>query len=121
MDDLTRPEGTLETVETTETVVLTHSEKLDLITVTATVNLDTVATDTAASKATLATIASSSPTYTISNDGTQRTLNADAATGAITSPPTQAEVELLRDVILGQADTIATLIRDLTAKGILDV
>lgn len=51
--------------------------------------------------------------YTITNDATDRTFDANAASGAISSPPTQAEVENIRDAVLELADVVATLIRDL--------
>lgn len=51
--------------------------------------------------------------YTITNDATDRTFNANRAAGAISSPPTQAEVENIRDSVLELADVVATLIKDL--------
>jgi hypothetical protein len=115
-----RTGGGTDTIQETETVVLSHSEKLDLLTITQEVNLDTVESDTAANTSLLATIASSSPTYAPSNDGTDRTWDANAAAGAITSPPTQAEVENIRDAVLELSDVVATLVRDLAAKTVLD-
>ena len=114
LDDLLRPEGPIAVSTATTVVVLTQQEKLDLITVTQAVDLDDME-----SKINL--IATASPDYNISNDGTNRTLNADAAAGAISVAPTQAEVENIRDAELAHADTLATLIRDLKNKGILDV
>ena len=120
LDDLLRPEGAIETSELTTEVVLTQQEKLNLITVTQDVNLDTIESDTNTNKAAVDLIATSSPTYTISNDGTNRNLNADAADGAISATYVQAEIEALRDAILSQADVISTLARDLAAKNVFD-
>lgn len=55
----------------------------------------------------------SSSNYTVTNDTTDRTFDANAAAGAISSPPTQAEVENIRDAVLELADVVATLIKDL--------
>ena len=112
LDQLTRQDGVVSTVESTADTVVTQGEKLAFITVTQAVNLDTL--ETAVEK-----IATSSPDYTISNDGTVRTLNADDAAGAISASPTQAEVENLRDAILTLADVVATMNRDLQGKDIL--
>lgn len=109
-----------DTISETSDTVVSHSEKLDFVTVTQNVDLDTMESDLASTKADVDLIATASPTYAISNDGTDRSLNADAAAGSISSPPTQAEVENIRDAQLGHADNLATLIRDLAAKGVLD-
>ena len=115
LDDLTRPEGALATSEATTEVVLTQQEKLDLMTVTQTVNLDTIESQ-------ISLIATGSPDYDISNDGTDRSFNADAAAGAISTPTVlPAEVENIRDAVLELADVLSTLIRDLKDKGILSV
>ena len=112
LDNISRPEGVLATADLTAEVTLTQQEKLDLLTVTQGVNLDDME-----SKINL--IATGLPNYSVSNDGTLRTLNADAATGAITAPAVlQAEGELLRDAILELADFVSTMYRDLKAKGI---
>ena len=121
LNELLRPEGAIATSEATTEVVLTQQEKLDLMTVTQDVNLDTVESDTAANTSSLASLLDSIPVYSISNDGTDRTFNADAAAGAITSPPTQAEVENIRDAVLGQGDVLATVIRDLKNKDIFGI
>ena len=115
-----RSGGSEDVIGDTSDIVVTHSEKLEFITVTQDVDLDTLEAQSDASAATLATLATSSPTYSPSNDGTDRAWNADAAAGAITSPPTQAEVENLRDSILELSDVVATLARDLAAKNIID-
>lgn len=118
LDDLLRPEGAIATSEATTEVVLTQQEKLDLMTVTQDVNLDTVESQTVANTTSLASLLDSLPAYSISNDGTDRTFNADAAAGAITNPPTQAEVENIRDAVLEQADVLATVIRDMVNKNV---
>jgi hypothetical protein len=115
-----RSGGSEDVVGDTVDTVVTHSEKLEFITVTQDVNLDTLEAQSGASAATLATLATSSPTYTPSNDGTDRTWNANQAAGAISVTPTQAEVENLRDSILVLSDVIATLVRDLAAKNVID-
>ena len=79
LDDLSRPEGVLATSEATTEVVLTQQEKLDLMVISQEVNLDTVEAQAAAATTAIADLLNSSPTYSISNDGTVRTLNADAA------------------------------------------
>ena len=119
LDDLARPEGALATSETTTATVLTHAEKLDFLTITQDVDADAVEADTAASKASLATLLDSPPTYTLSNDTTDRSFNANRAAGTISNPPTKAEVENLRDAILELADVEATHIRDMASKTIL--
>ena len=62
---------------------------------------------------------SSTPVYVPSNATEDRTWDADAAAGSITSPPTQAEVENLRDAVLELSDVVATLMSDLQDKEIL--
>lgn len=119
LDDLTRQDGVVATVDSTETTVLTHAEKLDQITVTQAVDLDAIESDTASNTSALASLQDSLPAYSISNDGTDRTFNADAAAGTITNPPTQAEVENIRDAVLELGDVVATVIRDLGNKSIL--
>ena len=119
LDDLTRPEGAIATSELTTEVVITQQEKLDLMTITQEVNLDTVESETTANTASIDTIQSGSPNYVISNDGTVRTLNADAAGGAISATYVQAEIENLRDAQLVSDDVLATILRDLGNKGII--
>ena len=121
LDELGSPDGALATSEATTAVVLTQQEKLDLMTITQDVNLDAVEAGQQANSASVATIQSSSPTYSISNDGTDRSFNADNAAGAISTPVGVAEVENIRDAVLEQADVLATLIRDLKDKGVLGV
>ena len=118
LDEMTREEGIIATGEATTATVLTQQEKLDLMTISQDVNLDTVESQAQAATDALASLLDSLPDYTITNDGTVRTLNADSAAGAITNPPTQAEVENLRDAVLIIADFIATMNRDLQNKDI---
>lgn len=68
---------------------------------------------------TLATKNAVTESYTINNEVATRTLDANDAAGTITSPPTQAEVENIRDAVLVLADVVGTLIEDLKAKGIV--
>lgn len=53
------------------------------------------------------------PTYTPTGGSTDRTFDANAAAGSISNPPTQAEVENIRDAVLELADVVATLVSDL--------
>lgn len=108
-----------DTIGNTAATVLTQGEKLDLITITQAVDLDTLESDFATTKSEVDAIHTGGPTYAPSNDGTDRTWDADAAAGAISSPPTQAEVENLRDSQLELSDVVATIVRDLAAKGII--
>lgn len=64
-------------------------------------------------------IVDSLPVYAPSNDATDRTWDANAAAGSITSPPTQGEVENIRDSVLELSDVVATLATDLQDKNIL--
>ncbi len=59
------------------------------------------------------TLTSNTDAYTVENGSTDRTFDADAAAGDITSPPSQSEVENIRDAVLELADVMATLIVDL--------
>jgi hypothetical protein len=118
INDLVAPDGVIATGEETTAVVLTQQEKLDLMTITQDVNLDTVESDTASNKAKIDPIATGSPTYLITNDSTSRVLNANAAAGAISATYVQAEIENLRDAILSLSDVEATHIRDGATKGI---
>ena len=117
-DDLTRENGVIETGETTTEVVVTHSEKLDYMTITASINLDTVKADTAANKTAISEIQTSSPDYTISNDGTVRTLNADAALITAGATYSQADMQTLIDAFGVLSDFVATMNRDLQDKDI---
>jgi hypothetical protein len=119
INDLVAPDGVIATGEATTAVVLTQQEKLDLITVTQDVNLDTMETDTATNKTAIDLIATGSPAYIITNDTTKRVMDADAAAGAISVSPTQAQVENLRDSQLNSDDVLSTMQKDLKAKGIL--
>jgi len=60
-----------------------------------------------------------SSAYTPSNESADRAFDANAAAGTITSPPTQAEVENIRDTVLELADVVATVINDLKLTGLL--
>lgn len=111
LDDMTREEGVIATGEATTEVVLTQQEKLDLMTVTQSVNLDTM--EQQAQDATDALDSLSS--FVITNDSTDLTLDADDAAGAISAGYVQAEIENIRDAVLGLADNVATLIRALRA------
>ncbi len=57
--------------------------------------------------------------YTTSNVSTDRTLDANAAAGAISATPTQAEIENIRDAVLALADNVATIIADMKEKEVL--
>ena len=112
LDDLSRPEGVLATSEATTEVVLTQQEKLDQITLTQPVNLDTIESQAQAATTALDNLDTVLNTYSISNDGTVRSLNADDAAGTISATYVQAELENVRDAVLGLADVVATHIRD---------
>ena len=121
LDNISRPEGVLATSEATTEVVLTQQEKLDLMLITQEVNLDTVEAQAAASEQALADLLNSSPDYNISNDGTQRTLNADAA--LLTAGPAYSQVDqqTLINAFGVVSDYLATLTRDLKNKGIFGI
>ena len=119
LNDMNREGGIIDTGEETTETVVTHAEKLDFVTVTQDVNLDTTEAQAQAATTALAALLDSLPDYTITNDGTQRSLNADSAAGAISDPPTQAQVENLRNSQLVSDDVLATLLRDLGDKGII--
>ena len=58
--------------------------------------------------------------YTLANDATDRSVDPAAITGlTVSGTYTQAEVEALRDAVGALADTVATMVRDLDAAGIL--
>ena len=65
------------------------------------------------------TLTSNTDAYTVTNGETDRTFDANAAAGDITSPPTQAEVENIRDAVLEIADVFSTLIVDLQSAEII--
>ena len=104
-NDLLRPDGVLDSVDAT-----LLEQDADLVAVAA-------ATD--ANTTNIAALLNSSPTYSISNAVTDRTFNANSASGAITDPPTKAEVEHIRDVLLETADVLSTIISDLANKDIV--
>ena len=109
LDNLTREGGAIATGETTADTVVTQQQQID-----------TVEAETDTNTAALAAFLTGLPTYSITNDGTDRTFNADSAAGTITGPnPTQAEVENIRDAVLEIADVLATIIRDLANKSIV--
>jgi hypothetical protein len=119
INDLVAPDGVIATGEATTAVVLTQQEKLDLIAVTQSVDLDDMEADTATNKTAVDLIATGSPAYIITNDTTKRVMDADAAAGTISATYQQAEVENIRDAQLNSDDVLATLQKDLKAKGIL--
>lgn len=104
-NDLLRPDGVLDGVDAT----LLEQDA----------DLAAVAAATDANTTNIAALLNSLPVYTISNAVTDRTFNANSAEGAITDPPTQAEVEHLRDVLLETADVLSTIINDLANKDIV--
>ena len=120
LEDLrTRTGGATDTVEATADEVVTLSAQVTINTASTATNL-----------ATLTALLDSSPTYSISNDGTDRTFNADAAvagTGVDVADAGPVNVALLSDhdalvgVVNERADVLATLIRDLVAKNVLGV
>ncbi len=58
-------------------------------------------------------LTSNTDAYTVTNGSTDRAFDANSAAGDITSPPTQSEVENIRDSLLELADVMATVIVDL--------
>ena len=52
-------------------------------------------------------------TYTALSVATSRSFDANSAAGPITNPPTQGEVEGIRDAVLELADIVGTLVDDL--------
>lgn len=68
---------------------------------------------------TLAVLNAVTDAYTVTNEATTRTLDADDAAGAISATPTQAEVENIRDAVLVLADFVGTLAEDLKAQSII--
>jgi hypothetical protein len=121
LDELSRPEGVLATSEATTEVVLTQQEKLDLISIVQPVNLDTVEAQAQAATTALGALQNSLPAYTVTNDGTVRTLNADDAAGVLSAAYVQAEMENIRDAVLVIGDVLSTVIRDLKNKGLFGV
>ena len=119
LNDLVSPEGVIATSTATTEVVLTQQEKLDLMTVTQAVDLDTIEADTAANKTAIDLIATGSPDYTISNDGTVRTLNADAALIVAGLTYSQTDMQTVIDAFGVLSDFTATMNRDLQNKDIL--
>lgn len=65
------------------------------------------------------TLTSNTDAYTVTNDSTDRDFDANAAAGDITSPPSQSEVENIRDAVLELSDVMATLIVDLQSAEIV--
>ncbi len=65
------------------------------------------------------TLVGNTDEYTAINVTTDRAFDANAAAGSITSPPTQAEVENIRDAVLELADVVGTLIEDLQSAGVI--
>jgi hypothetical protein len=121
LDSITAADGAIATGEATTEVVLTQQDKLDKITVTQDVNLDTMEADTASNKTAIDLIATGSPAYTITNDGTVRALNADAALIVAGAGYSQTDMQTLIDAFGVLSDYAATLTRDHVTKGILGV
>jgi len=121
LDYISRPEGVLATSEATTEVVLTQQEKLDLMSISQEVNLDTVEAQAAAATTALADLLNSLPKYTISNDGTVRTLNADAGLIVAGAAYSQTDFQQLIDAFGVLSDFAATIARDLKNKGIFGV
>ena len=117
LDDISRPDGVLDTAQATTVTVGEQGSELEVLADA----INTVSAQSTATTNALAELQNSLPAYSISNDGTVRTLDADAAAGSISVSPTQAQVENIRDAVLAQADVLATVIRDLKNKGVLGV
>ena len=117
LDDISRPGGVLAASEATGITVVTQGATID----TLATDLDTVSTQTNANTAAIAVVRSGLPTYVISNDGTVRTFNADAALITAGVAYSQTEQQQLIDAVGVLSDVLATLIRDLKNKGILGV
>ena len=118
INDLVAPEGVIATGTATAEVVLTQQEKLDLMTISQDVNLDTIEAQAQAATDALAVLQNSLPAYSITNDGTVRTLNADSGDITISNPPTQAEVQGLVTAFNILSDFVATMNRDLQNKDV---
>ena len=118
LDDLTSAEGAIAQGDATAEVVLTQQEKLDLMTVTQAVDLDTIEADTATNKTAIEKIATSSPDYSITNDGTQRSLNADAGLIVAGLTYSQTDFQQLIDAHGDLADFVATNNRDFQNKDV---
>ena len=117
LNDLLRPGGTVATVDATALTTLSQADQIT--TLTTSLN-DTITA--------LDNVITSLPTYTITNDSTDRSLNANAAvsgTGIDVADAGPANVALLSDhdalvaVVQGLADVVATLVKDLAAKSVL--
>ena len=115
INDLVSPEGVIAvgaaTAETTAEQATTLEEQQAALVVVA-AQTDDNTTD-------LSTLQNSLPAYSIVNDGTYRSLDANAAAGTISGPVTQTEGERLMNAQLISDDVLATLIRDLANKGIV--
>jgi hypothetical protein len=118
LNAMTNEEGVIAQVDLTTEAVLTQQEKLDLMTVSQDVNLDTMEAQAQAATDALALLQNSLPDYAIANDGTVRTLNADAA--LITAGPaySQTDMQTLVDAFGVLSDFVATMNRDLQNKDI---
>ena len=73
-----------------------------------TVNTNDVAVD-----ASVVIVRTGISAYTPTNGTTDRAFDANAASGSISSTPTQAEVENIRDAVLELTDVVSTLVNDL--------
>lgn len=117
LNALLRPGGTVATVDAT--ALTTQTQEGQITTLTTSLN-DTITA--------LNAVVTSSPTYTITNDSTDRSLNANAAvsgTGIDVASAGPADVALLSDhdalvgVVQGLSDLVSTLVRDLADKSVL--
>lgn len=115
LDDISAVDGVLVTSETTaETVVVQQGE---ITAADSTANTADSKAD--ANTATLAALLTSLPAYTLSNNSTNRVLDANDAAGAISATYVQAEIENLRDAVLILADIVATHVQDMVNKNVL--
>lgn len=105
LNDLSSPTGTI-------TLIESDVDTAEANIATNTANITTIA-------ATVNGLLDSDPTYTVTNGATDRSFDANAAAGAITNPPSQAEVENIRDAVLELADVVGTLIGDLQDENVL--
>ncbi len=115
LDTISAVDGVLVTSENTAETVVTQQGEIEDTTSTA----NTADSKADTNLATLSALLNSLPAYTLSNNTTDRTLNANAAAGSISGTYVQSEIENLRDAQLGSDDTLATLIQDLTDKGLI--
>lgn len=82
-------------------------------------NTNQLLTDVSGLQTQTTQILSNTSAYSLENVTTDRAFDADAASGAISATPTQAEVENIRDAVLELADVVGTLIADLKTAGVV--